>query len=48
LFPEIIEEVYNKFDNKIIRVSTNGTILDKQLNLNNFDPNRIFFAISLD
>nr|MDD3720746.1 radical SAM protein [Candidatus Gracilibacteria bacterium] len=48
LFPEIIEEVYTKFDNKVIRVSTNGTILHKQLDLNKYNPNKIFFAISLD
>ena len=48
LFPQIIEDIYNKFSNKIIRISTNWTILHKKIKLNKFDPKKLFFAISLD
>ncbi len=47
LFPEIIKEFYKSFPDKIIRISTNWTILHK-INLENFDNKRIFFSISLD
>ncbi len=47
LFPDIIKTFYDKFDNKIIRVCTNGLLLNNEL-LDSFSPERLYFAVTLD
>ncbi|MCF7835268.1 hypothetical protein K9M48_04485 [Candidatus Gracilibacteria bacterium] len=47
MFPNIIKKFYENFDNKLIRICTNGIMIDK-IGLDNYSPKRLYFAISLD
>ncbi len=47
IFPDIIRNFYESFDDKLIRICTNWIITDR-IWLDNYSPERIYFAISLD
>lgn len=47
VFPDIIRNFYEKFNDKLIRVCTNWIIIDK-IWLDFYSPERLYFAISID
>lgn len=47
LFPNIIKQFYEKFSDRLIRICTNWILTDK-IWFDDFSPEKIYFAISLD
>lgn len=47
MFPDVIWKFYEAFQDKIIRVSTNGLLVD-MVWIERFSPEQIYFAVTLD